>query len=98
MARTRRTFTAEFKAEAVRLVMDKGYSFSEAARHLGISENSLRQWKQAFDLRGSDAFPGHGRRTPAEQEIAQLREENRRLREERDILKKATAFFAKESR
>ena len=97
MARTRRNFTPEFKADAVRLVTEQGYSFAEAARSLGIAENSLRLWKRALDAQGADAFPGHGRRTPQEQELARLREDNRRLRLERDILKKATAFFAKES-
>jgi transposase len=97
MARTRRNFTPEYKAEAVRLVTEHGYSFAEAARNLGIAENSLRKWKHALDEQGPDAFPGHGRRSPQEEELHRLRQENRRLRMERDILKKATAFFARES-
>ena len=95
--RRRRTFTAEFKAEAIRLVTEQGHSYAEAARQLGISENSLRRWKQALDARGQDAFPGRGRRSAQEEEIARLLAENRRLRQEREILKKATAFFAGES-
>ena len=94
MARTRRTFTAECKADAVRMVTEQGYSFSEAAGRLGISENSPRRWKQIPEEKGGDAFPGRGRRSPAEEELARLREKNKRPREERDILKKATAFNA----
>jgi transposase len=97
MPRTRRTYTAEFKAEAVKLVTEQGYSFAEAARSLGISENLLRNWKLALDQHGSQAFPGHGKLTAAEQELYRLKAENKRLLAERDILKKAAAFFAKEA-
>ena len=79
------------------LVTEQGRSVAEAARSLGISEKILRKWKLSFSSKGSDAFPGLGRPPVAESEIRRLLEENRRLRMERDILKKATAFFAKES-
>jgi transposase len=97
MARTRRTYTAEFKAEAVKLVTEQGYSVAEAARSLGISENLIRNWRQAVQAQGDQAFPGQGHLSPQEQELARLRAENKRLLAERDILKKAAAFFAKEA-
>jgi len=98
MARARRVFTREFKIAAVQLVTGKGYSFAEAARSLGISENLLRKWKQILDTEGEQAFPGHGHLPPLEDELRRLRAENKRLLLERDILKKAAAFFATEAR
>ncbi len=97
MARKRRLYTTEFKAEAVKLVTEKGYSVAEAARSLGIHETLLRSWKQAVEERGDQAFPGQGKLPPFEEEIRRLRAENQRLRAERDILKKATALFAQEA-
>jgi transposase len=97
MARTRRTYTPEFKAEAVKLVTEQGYSVAEAARSLGITENLIRNWKQALEAQGEQAFPGHGKLSPVEEENRLLRAENKRLLAERDILKKAAAFFAKEA-
>jgi transposase len=97
MARKRRVYTPEFKAEAVKLVTEQGYSVAEAARSLGIHETLLRSWKQAVDQQGDQAFPGHGKLPPFEEEIRRLRAENQRLRAERDILKKATALFAQEA-
>src|SRR5439155_2032704 len=86
MARKRRTYTPEFKAEAVKLVTDQGYSVAEAARSLGIHLTLLRSWKQALQAQGDQAFPGHGKLTPSEEELRRLRAENQRLRAERDIL------------
>ena len=97
MARRRRTYTPEFKAESVRLVTEQGYSVAEAARSLGIHETLLRSWKQALQAQGDQAFPGHGNLPPFEGELRRLRAENQRLRAERDILKKATALFAREA-
>lgn len=96
MARQRRSYTREFKLEAVQLITEKGYSAAEAARTLDIGETLLRSWKQAFEKEGEKAFPGHGNLPAIEEELRQLRAENKRLQLERDILKKATAFFAKE--
>ena len=96
MARTRRTYTPEFKAQAVKLVTEHGYSIAEAARSLGICENLIRNWKQALLDKGEHAFPGNGNLSPLEQEVQRLRAENKRLLAERDILKKAAAFFARE--
>src|SRR5215472_14499130 len=97
MARRRRTYTPEFKAEAVKLVTEQGYSVAEAARSLGVHEALLRSWKQALQTQGEQAFPGHGKLPPFEEELRRLRAENQRLRAERDILKKATALFAQEA-
>ena len=97
MARTRRTYTPEFKAEAVRLVTAHGYSVAEAARSLGICDNLIRNWKQALHDKGEHAFPGQGKPSAVEEELRHLRAENKRLLAERDILKKAAAFFAREA-
>ena len=94
MARRRRSYTPEFKAEAVRLVTEQGYSVAEAARALGIHDTLLRSWKQALEAQGERAVPGPGQLPPSEEEVRRLRAENQRLRAERDILKKATALFA----
>jgi transposase len=96
MARKRRTFTREFKVEAVKLVTEKGYSVAEAARSLGIGQTLLRSWKLALESNGAEAFPGQGKLPASEEELRRLRAENKRLQTECDILKKATAFFAKE--
>jgi len=90
MGRKHRQYTAEFKAEAVKLVTEQGYKVSEAARSLGINGNLLRIWKNKLAARDSQATLTEGE----QMELARLREENRRLRMERDILKKAAAFFA----
>ena len=97
MARIRRTYTPEFKTEAVKLLTEQGYSVAEAARSLGLSDNLLRNWKQALEAKGEQAFPGHGKLSPFEEENRRLRIENKRLLAERDILKKAAAFFAREA-
>ena len=97
MAKKRRLYTPEFKAEAVKLVTEQGYSVAEAARSLGIHETLLRSWKQAFEAQGDQAFPGHGKLPPFEEELRRRRSENQRLRAERDILKKVTALFAQEA-
>jgi transposase len=97
MARKRRAYTPEFKVEAVKLITQQGYSVAEAARSLGIGETLLRNWKHALEAQGEEAFPGHGKLPPVEEELRRLRAENKRLLAERDILKKATALFAREA-
>ena len=97
MVKVRRTYTREFKVEAVKLITEKGYSIAEAARSLGLHENLLRSWKQAFQQQGQQAFPGQGNLSPFEEENRRLRADNKRLLAERDILKKAAAFFAREA-
>lgn len=95
MSENRRKYSREFKMDAVRLVTEQGYTVRQAAESLGIRDNMLWRWKKQLQDEGDAAFrPGEG----PEAELKQLREENRRLRMERDILKKATAFFAKESK
>ena len=94
----RRKHSREFKVQAVQMVTKQGMSVAEAARDLGINANVLRRWKNEFADHAENAFPGNGQRTPEQEELRQLREENRQLRMERDILKKATAFFVKESK
>jgi transposase len=93
----RRTFTREYKVEAIKLVTEQGRSYAEAATSLGVSDTLLRTWKKTLEAAGDQAFPGHGQPPPAEDELRRLRAENKRLLMERDILKKATAFFARES-
>jgi transposase len=93
----RRRFSREFKVEAVKLVRDRGVSAAQAARDLGIHENVLRKWVKEFGSDPSQAFPGHGQMKPEQLEIERLRREVQKLKAERDILKKATAFFAKEA-
>jgi len=94
--RTRRSFTEEYKASAVRLVLDEGQTVAAAARDLGLTESSLRNW---VEQARADRTQGKTGLTTAErEELAHLRKENRILLEEREILKKATAFFAKQNR
>jgi transposase len=97
MARQRRRYTSEFKVEAVKLVTEQGYSLAEAARSLDIGETLLRSWKIAFQAGGDQAFPGNGRLPAVEEELRRLRTDNTRLLMEREILKKAAAFFAREA-
>jgi transposase len=97
MAKTRRTFTREFKTEAVRRITAEGKSLAEVARELDLGESMLRSWKQALATEGGRAFPGKGNPPAHEEELRRLRAEVKRLQMERDILKKATAFFARES-
>ena len=93
----RRKFSREFKVEAVKLVRERGVSAAQAARDLDVHENVMRKWVKEFGSDPAQAFPGQGQMKPEQQEIERLRRENLKLRAERDILKKATAFFAKES-
>lgn len=90
----RKTYTREFKLQALRMITEQGLSVAEAARRLGVCDNLLRNWKKAAEQQGADAFPGQGSLSPADAELARLRAENARLRAERDLLKKAAAYFA----
>jgi transposase len=94
----KRSYTPEFKKDAVRLVTEQGYKVTEAARNLGINPSVLQRWKTELALGGPNAFPGKGRLSPEQEELQRLRKENQRLKMERDILKKAAAFFANESK
>jgi transposase-like protein len=93
----RRKFTREFKLEAVRLIKERGVSYVQASQDLGVHVSQLRNWVKALSDDPQHAFPGHGQMKPEQQEIARLKREVAKLKAERDILKKAAAYFAKES-
>ena len=93
----RRKFAREFKLEAVRLVRERGVSVAQAARDLDVHENVLRKWVKEFAADPGQAFPGNGRMKPEQLEIERLRREVAKLTAERDILKKAAAYFARDS-
>ena len=96
----RKVYTAEFKLEAVHLTRQPERTIAQVADDLGIGRSTLTAWLRQHRKQGERAFPGHGRPalTPEEAEIQRLKRELEITRQERDILKKATAFFAKESR
>jgi transposase len=96
MGSKRRKYTREFKVEAVRLVTDQNRSISEVAGNLGINPSLLLRWRKQLEADGAVAFPGHGKLKPEEEEIRRLRKELADTRQERDILKKAMAYFVKE--
>jgi len=93
----RRKFTREFKLEAVRLIKERGVSYAQASLDLGVHQSQLRGWVKALAGDPQHGFPGQGQMKPEQLEIAQLKREVIRLKAERDILKKAAAYFAKES-
>ncbi len=94
--RIRRTFTPQFKKDAVALLKE-GRSATDVARSLGIARSLLQRWKDQLDRkRPPEVFPGPGNRTLDAQEVTELRKKLRRVTEERDILKKALAFFAED--
>ena len=93
----RRQFSREFKLEAVRLVRERGVSVAQASRDIAVRENILRKWVKEFGADPKQAFPGHGQVKPEQLEIDRLRREVAKLKAERDILKKAAAYFARES-
>ena len=98
MTKTRRTYTREFKLEAVHLLETSGRSAPQLERELGIGGGCLYRWRRKFAEEGENAFPGHGRLAPDEEHIHQLERENEVLRQERDILKKAVAIFSHPSK
>ena len=93
----RRKFSREYKIEAIKLVRERGVSVAQAGRDLGIHENVLRKWIKEFGSDPVQAFPGQGQLKLEQQEIERLRREVNKLKAERDILKKAAAFFAREA-
>ena len=94
MAGSRKAYAPEFKLQAVAMITEQKLSVAEVARRLDVGENLLREWRKAFLAKGDAAFPGHGNPAPADDEVRRLRAENARLRAERDLLKKAAAYFA----
>ena len=97
MGITRRKFVREFKIEAVRLVTDRGVAVAQAARDLDVAESVLRRWMRELATAPVAAFPGNGQMRADLAEIAASKKEVARFRAERDILKKAAAFFAREA-
>lgn len=98
MGSGRRTFTPEFKEDAVRLVTERGVSVAHAAQDIGIHENTLHKWIRQYRADPDEAFPGKGRLKPKDEEFRRLQRENAVLKEERDILKKALGIFSKHRR
>ena len=96
--RTRRNYTKEFKADAVGLVVEQGYSSAEVGRRLGVSENNVNRWVRQYRDKNESASADGLTREQLETELKRLRKENKRLEMEREILKKAAAFFANESK
>jgi transposase len=92
-----RTYTAEFKREAVRLLETSGKSGAQLAQELGISDGSLYTWRKQLAEQGEVAFGGKGHQTPADEELRQLRSEVEKLRQERDMREKAIAIFSQAS-
>ena len=92
----RRKFSREFKLEAVNLVRERGVSIAQTARDLDVHYNLLRSWVKELGADPQHAFPGLGQMKPEQLEIDRLRKEVAKLKAERDILKKAAAYFARE--
>lgn len=94
----RRTYTAEFKLEALRLLETSGKSATQIERDLGIGDGCLRHWKKKLLEDGGHAFPGHGRLTPEQEEMRNIKRRLEIAEQERDILKKAIAIFSQAKR
>ena len=94
MGKSRRKHSREFKLEAVKQVVEYGRSVSEVADSLGLARNMLTRWKSQFLAEGALAFPGNGKQSELEEENRRLRRELSIARQEREILKKAAAYFA----
>lgn len=95
MPKEQRSFTKEFKLEAVQLVQRSGKSQAQIARDLGIADSTLHHWCKEFAEQGSQAFPGSGHQTAQEEDLRRLKRELEVTRQERDILKKALAIFSR---
>ena len=92
----RRSYTKQFKEEAIRLASQEGVSLTQVAQDLGINAGMLRRWRDAVETRGSKSFPGRG--YAHDEEHAKLKRELGRVKRERDFLRDAAAYFAKESK
>lgn len=96
MGEKRKTYDKDFKLSAVKMVLEEGLPVAQVSRDLGINENSLHNWKKKYLEDKENAFPGKGRLKPEDEELRRLQKELKTVKMERDILKKAMAFFAKE--
>jgi transposase len=95
MHKVQKTYTAEFKREAVRLAQTNGKPITHIARELGISDTSIHQWRKDLAEHGPEAFPGSGHQTTQEEEVRRLKRELEIVKQERDILKKALGIFSR---
>jgi transposase len=96
---TRKQYTKEFKLDAISLVLEQGHTPSEVFRSLEINANMLRRWIREYQRDDADqAFRGNGKLTPEQEEVRQLKAQIKQLKLEREILKEATVFFAKETK
>jgi len=95
---TRKNYSKEFKLDAISLVLEQGYTKAQASKNLGISANILGRWIKEHENDDGQAFRGNGKLTPEQDEIRKLKSQVKRLEMEREILKKATVFFAKETK
>ena len=98
MTKQQKTYTREFKVEAVQLVKSSGKPMSQIARELGVSDSALHHWSKQLVEQGEQAFPGSGHQTAQEEELRRLKRELEITRQERDILKKVVSIFSRESR
>ena len=96
--RIRRTYDRDFKVSALKLILEKHQSVSKVSRDLGISQNTLHNWKKAFLEDSRSCFPGNGKVTEHEAEVSRLKQELELAKEERDILKKAVGIFSETRR
>lgn len=94
----KKKYTKEFKLDAISLVKDQGYTRIEAAKSLGIDRQLIGRWLKEEEMAGGESFRGQGQLSPEQLEIRRLKEENKRLKMEKEILKKAAAFFAQETK
>lgn len=94
----RKKYSKEFKLDAISLVLEQNYTRAEAARSLSINPNVLTRWIKEHESEDAQSFRGKGKLTADQLEIRRLREENKRLKMEKEILKKAAAFFAQETK
>ena len=95
MSEKRKSYDKEFKVSAVKMILDSGMSTAQISRDLGVNENSLYKWKRDYLTDQEQAFPGKGKMKPEEEEIIKLKKQVKHLEMERDILKKAIAYFTK---
>ena len=98
MPKRQKTYTREFKLEAVQLVKSSGKPMSQIARELGVSDSALYQWSKQLAEEGEQAFPGSGHQTAQEEEIRRLKRELEITRQERDILKKVVSIYSRDAR
>jgi transposase len=95
MQKVQKTYTPEFKREAVHLAQTSGKPIAQVARELGISDTSIHQWRKELAEHGQEAFPGSGHQTAQEEELRRLKRELEMVKQERDILKKAIGIFSR---